>query len=158
MIRGVFVKILIWFWVSMVLVALALELVITATTTPVEVRVQRFSDKVLAADAREAVARLDRQGPRGVVHYLDGLEHESGMHAMLLDGQGHDVAGRAVRPAAAAVAARALNSGETEMEVDGQTAVKARAVQAGESRRYVLVAALPVGLLRVLHKIGRAHV
>ena len=151
MIRGVFVKILIWFWVSMVLVALALELVITATTTPVEVRVQRFSDKVLAADAREAVARLDRKGPRAVARFLEGLEHESGMHAMLLDGEGHDVAGRIVRPPVATVAARALASGEMEMEVDGQTALKARAVATGEGRHYVLVAALPVGLLRVLH-------
>ncbi len=157
MIRGVFAKILMWFWVSLVLVALALELVITATTTPVEVRVQRFSDKVLASDAREAVARLDRKGPRAVTRFLDGLERESSMHAMLLDAGGRDVTGRTVPPKAAAVAARALASGETEMEVDGQAAVKGRAVTASGDRRYVLVAALPVGLLRVLHDGPRAQ-
>jgi len=157
MIRGVFVKILMWFWVAFVLVALALELVIAATTTPLEVRVQRFSDKGLAGDAREAVARLDRKGPRGVTSFLDGMERESSVHAMLLDADGRDVAGRAVPPKAAAMAARALASGEPEMEVDGRAAVKARAVGTSGGRRYVLVAAMPVGLLRVLHDGPRAQ-
>ena len=157
MIRGVFLKILMWFWVSLVLVALALELVITATTTPVEVRVHRFSDRVLARDAGEAVSRLDRKGPRAVDRFLDGMQRESTMHAMLLDAEGRDVTGRTVPPTAAAVAARALATGDTEMEVDGQTALKARAVTARGGRRYVLVAALPVGLLRVLHDGPRAQ-
>jgi len=157
MIRGVFPKILLWFWASLVLVALALELVITATTTPAEVRVHRFSDRVLAADARQAVNRLERTGPRAVTQFLDGLERESSMHAMLLDDSGHDVTARAVPPRAAAVAALALASGETEMTADSRTALKARAVTATDGRRYVLVAALPVGLLRVLHDGPRAQ-
>ena len=151
MIRGVFVKILLWFWVSLVLVALALELVITVTTTPVEVRVHRFSDTVLAGDAREAVARLERKGPRSVARFLAELERESSVHAMLLDGDGRDVTGRPVPSGSAAVAARALISSETEMQVEGQTAVKARAVHGADDRQYVLVAVMPVGLLRVLH-------
>ena len=111
--RGVFVKILLWFWAALVLVAVALELVITATTTPAEVRVQRFSDKVLAAEGREAVARLDRKGPAGVAHFLDGLERATRMHVVLLDADGREVAGRPVPPRAAAVAARALTTGRS---------------------------------------------
>src|SRR5262249_58751389 len=42
-------------------------------------------------------------------------------------------------------------SGQTEMEADGQTAVKARAVVASDGRHYVLVASIPVGLLRLLY-------
>ena len=149
--RGVFVKILLWFWASLVLVALALELAITATTTPVEVRIARFSDSVLSGRAREAVAILDRDGPAGVARYLDGLERSTHVHARLLDRDGRDVAGGAVPPRAIAVAARALDTGQTEMEADGQTAVKARAVSVSGGRRYVLVAAMPVGLSRLLH-------
>jgi len=70
MIRGVFLK-----------------MVITATTTPVEVRVHRFSDRVLARDAGEAVSRLDRKGPRAVDRFLEGMQRESTMHAMLLDAE-----------------------------------------------------------------------
>lgn len=150
MVRGVFVKILLWFWGALVLVALALELTITATSTPVEVRVARFSDSVLNARARDAVTILDRKGPGGVAHYLRNLERDTRIHAILLDPDGHDVAGRPVAPKVLAVATRALDSGQTEMEADGQTAIKARAVTVG-GRRYVLVASLPIGLMRLLH-------
>ena len=149
--RGVFVKILLWFWTSLVLVALALELAITATTTPVEVRIARFSDSVLSGRAREAVAILDRDGPAGVARFLDQLERTTHVHARLLDADGRDVAGRVVPPRAIAVAARALDTGQTEMEADGQAAVKARAVAVSGGRRYVLVAAVPVGITRLLH-------
>ena len=37
------------------------------------------------------------------------------------------------------------------MEAEGQTAVKARSVTVAGGRRYVLVAALPIGLMRLLH-------
>ena len=151
MVRGVFVKILLWFWGALVLVALALELTITATSTPVEVRVARFSDAVLSARAREAVAILDRKGPVGVGHHLRNLERATRIHAILLDPELHDVAGHSVTPKVVAVAARALDSGQTEMEADGQTAIKARAITMSDGRRYVFVASLPIGLMRLLH-------
>ena len=149
--RSVFVKILLWFWTSLVLVALALELAITATSTPVEVRVARFSDSVLSSHTREAVAILDRDGAGGAAGFLADLERRTRIHALLLDRDGREVTGRAVPPKALAVAARALDSGQTEIDADGQTAVKARAVTMSDGRRYVLVAALPVGLMRLLH-------
>ena len=152
MVPGVFLKILLWFWTSLVLVALALELAITATTTPVEVRVSRFSESVLTSHAHEAVAILDRGGPRKLARFLDELERTTRIHAVLLDPDGYDVSGRTVPPKAVAmVAARALASGQTEMEADGHTAVKARAVTVSGERRYVLVAAVPIGLMRLLH-------
>ena len=149
--RGVFVRILLWFWGSLVLVALALELMITATSTPVEMRVARFSDGVLSARARDAVTMLDRKGPVGVAHFLRNFERDTHVHAVLLDANGHDVAGRAVTSKVLEVAARALDSGQTEMEADGQTAIKARAVSLADGRRYVLVASVPIGLMRLLH-------
>ena len=85
MLRGVFPKILLWFSVSLVLVALALELAITATSTPAEVRVLRFSDNALTSRAREVVAILDHDGPRGAARFLDELERTSQIHAVLLD-------------------------------------------------------------------------
>jgi signal transduction histidine kinase len=151
MVRGVFVKILLWFWGSFVLVAIALELTITATSTPVEVRVARFSDAVLSARAREAVAVLDLKGPDHVARFLRKLEASTRIHSILLDPDGRDVSGHAVPPKALAVAVRALDSGQTEMEADGQTAIKARAVTMDDGRRYVFVAALPIGLMRVVH-------
>ena len=151
MVRGVFLKILLWFWVSLVLVALALELAITATSVSAEVRIHRFSDNALSGRAREAVSILDRSGPDGVAHFFADLERKTHIHAVLLDVDGREVSGRAVPATAVAVAARALGSGQTEMEAEGQTAVKARSVTVAGGRRYVLVAALPIGLMRLLH-------
>jgi signal transduction histidine kinase len=154
----VFVKILLWFWGSLVLVALALELTITATTTPVEVRVARFSDAVLNAHAKEAVAVLDRKGPTGVARFLAHLEHGTRIHALLLDPDGRDVTGGAVSRKAVEVARRAMETGQTEIEADGGTAMKARAVTMGDGRRYILVSAVPVGLVRLLHDGAMAQV
>ena len=111
MLRGVFLKIFLWFAVSLVLVALALDLAITATSTPAEVRVHRFSDNALSTRAREAVTLLDRDGAAGVRRYFDELERATQIHAVLLDPSGHQVAGRTVPETGAAVAARAIVSG-----------------------------------------------
>src|SRR6185436_7473714 len=62
-----------------------------------------------------------------------------------------EIGGRPLGPTATTVARRALESGQIEMEADGQTAVKARAVTAADGRRYVLVATMPIGLLRLLY-------
>jgi hypothetical protein len=112
-VRGVFVKILLWFWGSLVLVALALELTIAATTTPVEVRVARFSDAVLNDRTKEAVSILDRDGAAGVARFLAGLERTTRIHALLLDPDGREVTGRAVPPKALEVARRAIETGQT---------------------------------------------
>jgi hypothetical protein len=145
-----FLKILVWFWASLVIVALALELAISTTTTSFEDRVHRFSDNALTSHAREAATILDREGPPGVTRYLADVERATGIHAMLLAGDGHEVSGQAVSPAAAAVAARARESGRTEMDADGQKAVKARAVTVAGDRQYVLVATMRIGLMRLL--------
>jgi two-component system sensor histidine kinase CpxA len=157
-VRGVFVKILLWFWGSLVLVALALELTIAATTTPVEVRVARFSDAVLNDRTKEAVSILDRDGAAGVARFLAGLERTTRIHALLLDPDGREVTGRAVPPKALEVARRAIETGQTEIEADGQTATKARAVTLSDGRRYIMVAALPVGLMRLFHDGPTAQV
>ena len=157
MIRGVFLKILLWFWVSLVLVAVALELTITVTTTPFEERVHRFSDNALTGHAREAAALLDRGGVPSVDRLFADLQHRTGIHAVLLKADATEVGGRPLGATATTVAQQALESGQTEMEADGQTAVKARAVTAADGRRYVLVATMPIGLLRLLHDAPSAQ-
>src|SRR5439155_22541265 len=73
------------------------------------------------------------------------------MHAGRFAPDGHDAAAHPVPRKAAAGGAGALATGKREMDTDGQAAVKARAVTIGGERRYVLVATLPVGLMRLVH-------
>ena len=85
------------------------------------------------------------------------LQHGTGIHAVLLKADATEVGGRPLGATATTVARQALESGQTEMEADGQTAVKARAVTAADGRRYVLVATMPIGLLRLLHDAPSAQ-
>jgi len=66
--RGMFLKIVLWFWASLALVALALHVTIIATSVPPEVRVQRFSDTALsgygAGPSRSSSARACPPSPR----------------------------------------------------------------------------------------------
>src|SRR5205823_12378331 len=113
------------------------------------VRFARLRVRVVGGGGGEGVVILDRDGAAGVARFLDQLERTTHVHARLLDADGRDVAGRVVPPRAIAVAARALDTGQTETEADGQAAVKARAVAVSGGRRYVLVAAVPVGVSRL---------
>jgi len=158
MFRGVFLKILLWFWVSLVLVAVALELTITVTTTQFEERVHRFSDNALTGHGREAAALLERGGVPSVDRFFADLQRAKGIRAFLLKSDATEVGDRPLGPTATEVARRALQSGQTEMEADGQTAVKARAVTAPDGRRYVLVASMPIGLWRLLHDGASAQI
>jgi len=154
----VFPKLLLWFWVSLVLVAVALQLTIAFTTTPFEERVHRFSDNALTGHGREAAALLDHGGVPRVDRFFADLQRDQGVHAVLLKSDATEIGGRPVGATATTIARRALESGQTEMEADGQTAVKARAVTAADGRRYVIVASMPIGLLRLLHDAPSAQV
>jgi signal transduction histidine kinase len=157
MMRGMFLKIVLWFWASLVLVALALHAAVIATSTPPEVRVQRFSDTALAGYGRQATAILEHEGAPALTTYLDSLEQETRIHAVLLDENGRDVTGRALAPGVAAAARRTDDLGHTEMQVDGGLALKAHRLDGPSGRRYDLVASTPIGLLRLLHDAPSAQ-
>lgn len=149
--RGMFLKILLWFWASLVLVALALHAAVIATSTPTEVRVQRFSDTALAGYGRRAAAIFEHDGVPALTAYLDDLERATRIHAVLIDENGRDAAGRAVAPGFAAAVWRADERGHTEMQVDGGLALKVHRLEGPSGRRYDLVAGTPIGLVRLLH-------
>src|SRR5258705_2047725 len=106
MIRGMFLKMVLWFWASLVLVALALHAAVIATSVPTEVRVQRFSDTALAGYGRRAVSILEGEGVPALAVYLQHLERQTRIHAVLIDESGRDPTGHPVtaggRPGAAA--------------------------------------------------------
>lgn len=149
--RGMFLKIVLWFWASLALVALALHVTIIATSVPPEVRVQRFSDTALSGYGRRAVAILEREGVPALAAYLDGLERSTRIHAVLIRQDGRDASGHAVTPRVAAAAARAGDAGHADVEVNGGVALKAHRIDGADSQRWALVASTPIGLVRLLH-------
>ena len=105
--RGMFLKMVLWFWASLVLVALALHAAVIATSIPTEVRVQRFSDTALAGYGRRAVSILEGEGVPALAAYLQHLESQTRIHAVLIDESGRDATGHPVTPGVIAAARRA---------------------------------------------------
>jgi signal transduction histidine kinase len=157
MIRGMFLKMVLWFWASLVLVALALHAAVIATSVPTEVRVQRFSDTALAGYGRRAVSILEGEGVPALAAYLQHLESQTRIHVVLIDESGRDATGRPVTPGVIAAARRADELGFAEMQVDGGLALKAHRLAGLSGRRYDLVASTPIGLVRLLHDAPSAQ-
>src|SRR3989442_3318016 len=155
--RGMFLKIVLWFWGSRAVVALALHAAVIATSTPPEVRVHRFSETALAGYARRAVEIVGHDGARALGAYLDDLERTTRIHAVLIDEEGHEASGRSASPSAVSTAARARAQGRTEIQVDGGMALKAYRADGPGGRPYVLVASTPIGLVRLLHDAPSAQ-
>src|SRR5258705_3132808 len=125
MIRGMFLKMVLWFWASLVLVALALHAAVIATSVPTEVRVQRFSDTALAGYGRRAVSILEGEGVSALAAYLQHLERQTRIHAVLIDESGRDPTGHPVTAGVIAAARRAHELGFAEVQVGGGLALKA---------------------------------
>ena len=123
--RGMFLRMVLWFWASLVIVAVALHAAVIATSTPTEVRVQRFSDTALTGYGRQAAAILEHDGTTALAAYLERLERETRIHAVMIDDNGRDATGRAVTTGVVAAARRADELGHAEMQVDGGLALKA---------------------------------
>jgi len=155
--RGIFVKILLWYWVSLVLVGLAVHVAIITTEMPAEVRLQRYSDRALVGYVRSATALLDREGPAAVAAYFARLERTLRIRAVVLDADGRELSGRAVPPGAASLVAGARASGETEVKADGSMVWKARQVTVPDGRRYVVLVGAPTQLHRLLQDAPSAQ-
>jgi two-component system sensor histidine kinase CpxA len=152
-----FLKMVLWFWASLVLVALALHAAVIATSVPTEVRVQRFSDTALAGYGRRAVSILEGEGVPALAAYLQHLEGQTRIHAVLIDESGRDATGHPVTTGVIAAARRADELGFAEMQVDGGLALKAHRLAGLSGRRYDLVASTPIGLVRLLHDAPSAQ-
>jgi two-component system, OmpR family, sensor histidine kinase CpxA len=157
MIRGMFLKMVLWFWASLVLVALALHAAVIATSVPTEVRVQRFSDTALAGYGHRALSILEGKGVPALAAYLQHLESQTRIHAVLIDENGRDATGHEVTPGVIAAARRADELGFAEMQVDGGLALKAHRLAGLSGRHYDLVASTPIGLVRLLHDAPSAQ-
>jgi two-component system sensor histidine kinase CpxA len=157
MMQRVFVKILLWFWVSLALVGLALQFAVLATTTPIEERLHRFGDQALTAYARTAAETFEGGGRPALAAYFDRLERTARIRAALFDDAGRDVSGRATGPDAAALARLQRERRTMEPQMAGAMLLKARAVAGPRGGEYVLVAATPIGFLRLLYDAPSAQ-
>jgi two-component system, OmpR family, sensor histidine kinase CpxA len=144
--RSLFLKIFFWFWVAVGLIGTAL--IATIVTTEPEPLVARWRDATgvtLRLYAQTAVETLERGGREGVDGYLGRLEGDSGIHAMLIDGQSREVTGRAITEGVRELAAKAMASGQAELSSAGRRTLAASGAVDSRGNRYVLALELPRG-------------
>lgn len=144
--RSLFLKIFFWFWVAVGLIGTALvATIVTTEQAPLVARWREATGATLQLYAQTAVEALERDGRDGVDNYLKRLEGDSGIHAMLIDGQNREVTGRAITDGARELAARAMASGQAELSSTGRRTLAAIGAVDSRGNRYVLALELPRG-------------
>jgi two-component system, OmpR family, sensor histidine kinase CpxA len=144
--RSLFLKIYFWFLVAVGVIGIAL--IVTLVTTepaPLATRWREATGATLQLYAQTAVETLERDGREGVDSYLKRLERDSGIHAMLIDGQNREVTGRAITDGARELVAKAMASDRAEMSFTGRKTLAARGAVDSRGNRYVLALELPRG-------------
>ncbi|MBC7908904.1 MAG: HAMP domain-containing protein, partial [Pyrinomonadaceae bacterium] len=138
---SLFLKIFLWFWLAMALVAMAIA-VSTATmqTEPLVASWRVVAADALAIYATSAAEAFEREGQAGLAAYLERMERQARVRAVVFDEQGREISGRVAPERARELAQRAGQSGEPEFEFVGAHTLGAQRAWGAGGARYVLVA------------------
>jgi len=109
--HSIFAKIFLWFWIALVLVSASV--VFVTLLTGAQPLAQRWLASSLDLYAATAVDFYDHGGKPRLQDFLDEMERTAGIHATLIDPQGHDILGRGIPQGAERVYERARASGES---------------------------------------------
>jgi len=109
--HSIFAKIFLWFWIALILVSASV--VFVTLLTGAQPLAQRWLAGSLDLYATSAVDFYEQGGKSRLQDYLDQMERTAGVHATLIDPQGHDILGRGIPQGAERVYQRARASGES---------------------------------------------
>lgn len=112
MIRGIYLKIFLWYWVAAVGATLAVAVITLASgTQPLGYRWMAMTADMAA---RSAVEFYETGGEAALAHYADTLEKNGAIQMELYDPAGHDLMQRGLPPDTAEIAARARMTGRPQ--------------------------------------------
>lgn len=145
--RSLFLKVFLWFWVAMILSGSAFFIIGVATHSgrPPELRGpaleqwRRLIGQTLTLYGQTAAAIRERDGQVALEEYARLLERATGIHAVLFLRQ-KDTGSQQGGPAAVQrLAARAADSGKTEVDFSGETPLVATRLLGPGGSQYVVV-------------------
>ena len=139
MMRGIGLKIFLWFLFATLLTTAAVFLITVATHS--QALGPSWMIGVLDQYTRSAVNIYEHGGKASLAEYLDEIHDASFLQSTLLDSQNRDILGRGVPPGAEDVLAKARATGQTQFHIGLVAKVLV-------PRRLVLGGALEVGVLR----------
>lgn len=148
--RSLFVKVFLWFWLATILSGLAFFIIGFAThygrppefRGPAAEQWRRLTGQTLALYGRTAAAIVERDGRAALEEYAALLERTAGIRVVLFLRQKETVSFRGASGAAQSLAARAADSGRTEVDFTGETALLATRVLGPGGSQYVVVGEL----------------
>lgn len=137
MIRSIYAKIFLWFWLAMV--GVAASVIIITTVTGAEPLGRRWMSRTLEYYGRSAVDFYETGGNSQLRQYLDDIERNSGIRAVLFDPQSHDVLARGLPPGGELLLEEARATGKSQFSVRVRRWTGAAVVSRPEGD-YILVA------------------
>jgi two-component system sensor histidine kinase CpxA len=116
--RGLLVKIFLWFWLALALLATVTVLTIVMFENgPFFATLRALIRNAMTSYAAQAVVVYERDGATAAARFLDDLEHAAGIQVTLLDARRQSVTGREAVPRGdaelLALTQQALQQGET---------------------------------------------
>jgi two-component system sensor histidine kinase CpxA len=143
--RSLYLKIFLWFWLAMALVNVALVITVEITRpadpgTPLRPLIRH----ALHSYALAAAESYERGGQAALASYLDGIERESQMRAVLFNERGEELSGHDVPVGAQGLAERTSDSlrvdfGFLRMIFPRSSALWSQRVRGAGQNSYVLV-------------------
>jgi two-component system sensor histidine kinase CpxA len=97
--RGLLIKIFLWFWLALALIATVLVLsLVTFENGPVFAATRALVRNTMTAYGRQAITVYERDGTAAVMVFVNDLENLLGIEAELFDAQRHSLTGRTKWP------------------------------------------------------------
>ena len=147
MIRGIYLKIFLWFSFATLVTSGAVFLI--TVIMHLQTLGPSWMIGVLDQYARSAVIIYEKGGAESLAEYLQKIEDDSFLQSTLLDPQNRDILGRGVPPGADEVLGKARATGETQFHI--RILWTGASVVDGPDGKYILVAKVMVpygGLLQ----------
>lgn len=140
--RSLFLKVFFWFWLAMGLVVAAF-LIATELTRPSEMYSRgSITDRYTSFIAETAAVTYEREGPAGLVAYLERVAKVTGVRARLFDEQGVELSGLGAQPGAPELVRRAAQSQGRIFDAPVDKPLFAFPAVTGGGGRYVFVGEL----------------
>jgi two-component system sensor histidine kinase CpxA len=148
--RSLFVKVFLWFWLATTLSGVALFLIGLATQTgpPAEHR-RRVAEQwryltgqTLALYGETAATLLERDGPAALENYTRRVEQATGIRVVLVLRRHDTILDREAPGDARRLAARAVESGNVELDLLGDLPLVATRILGPQGEPYVVAAVL----------------
>jgi two-component system sensor histidine kinase CpxA len=150
--RGLLVKIFLWFWLALTAIAAAVVATILLFENSPYLSAARATIRhTMTAYARQAVAVYERDGAAAAAGFLADLEASSGIQAELLDARGGGLTGRAGWPAEDEInslARQALQLQSGAYRIARREARAALTLRSPQGAMYCFAAKLPPGYLQ----------